>query len=118
MILSGFTTLMSLVYIGLLVLAVFCFVDAVLRREDAFRAADKNTKNFWLILLGVGVAVHLVGVPGLGFLLTIVVVIANIVYLVDVRPALIQVTGGRGGRGGGYRGSSSDGPYGPYNGGR
>ena len=42
------------------------------------------------------------------------VTIATIVYLVDVRPALQQVTGRR--RGGGW--SSSDGPYGPYNGGR
>ena len=43
--------------------------------------------------------------------------VASIVFMVDVRPALRQVSGGgRGGRRGG--GSSSDGPYGPYNGGR
>ncbi|MBW1599310.1 MULTISPECIES: DUF2516 family protein [unclassified Streptomyces] len=117
MILNGFGSVMSFVFLGLLILSIFCFVDAALRREDAYRAADKNTKPFWLILLGIGAAVQLFGVPFLGFLLLIVAVIANIVYLVDVRPALIQVTGGRGG-GGRYRGSSSDGPYGPYNGGR
>jgi hypothetical protein len=39
--------------------------------------------------------------------------IATIVFFVDVRPALRQVSGG--GRRGG---SGSDGPYGPYNGGR
>ncbi|WP_143673259.1 DUF2516 family protein, partial [Streptomyces griseiscabiei] len=46
----------------------------------------------------------------------IIGVIASIVYIVDVRPAVKQVSGGGGG--GGRRGSSSDGPYGPYNGGR
>jgi hypothetical protein len=40
--------------------------------------------------------------------------VATIVFFVDVRPALRQVSGGGRGRGG----SSSDGPYGPYNGGR
>ncbi|WP_340563885.1 DUF2516 family protein [Streptomyces sp. GSL17-111] len=114
MILSGFNSLMWFVFLGLLVLSIFCFVDAALRREDAFRAADKNTKKFWLILLGVAVAINLFA--GGFFLLAIVAIIANIVYLVDVRPALIQITGGSGG--GRYRGSSSDGPYGPYNGGR
>jgi hypothetical protein len=42
--------------------------------------------------------------------------VATIVFFVDVRPALQQVSGGGRGRRGG--GSSSDGPYGPYNGGR
>lgn len=114
LLLQGFNSLMSLVFLGLLVFSIFCFVDAVMRREDAYRAADKKTKQFWLIILGVAVAVNLL----LGFLfLTIAALIANIVYMVDVRPALIQIGGGRGGSGG-YKGSSSDGPYGPYNGGR
>ncbi len=114
--LDGFYGLMSWVFLGLLIFSIFCFVDAVLRREDAYRAADKKTKGFWLIILGITVAVNLF----LGMLfLTIAGLIANIVYMVDVRPALIQVGGGgRGGQGGFRRGSSSDGPYGPYNGGR
>ncbi|WP_031508047.1 DUF2516 family protein [Streptomyces megasporus] len=115
--LEGFSELMSWVRLGLFVFSIFCFVDAVLRREDAYRAADKNTKQFWLIILGLTAAVNLL-IPGF-FLLAIAGLIANIVYMVDVRPALVQVGGGRGGRGGGFRrGSSSDGPYGPYNGGR
>lgn len=114
MLLSGFNSLMGFVFLGLMVFAIFCFVDAMLRREDAFRAADKKTKKFWLILLGVTVAVHLL--PLQLFFLMIAGVIANIVYMVDVRPAVIQVSGG--GKGGPFRGSSSDGPYGPPNGGR
>ncbi|MEE1931380.1 DUF2516 family protein [Streptomyces sp. TRM 70351] len=114
MILTGFNEAMDFLFLGLLVFSVFCFVDAILRREDAYRAADKNTKQFWLILLGIGAAINLF-VGGGFLLLTIIAVIADIVYMVDVRPALIRVTGSGGGR---YRGSSSDGPYGPYNGGR
>ncbi|UGY92869.1 DUF2516 family protein [Streptomyces gobiensis] len=110
MLLQGFGTLMSFVFLGLLVFAIFCVVDAALRREDAYRAADKKTKQFWLIILGLTVAAGLF-VPSF-FLLKIAGLIANIVYMVDVRPALIQVSGGGGGS---YRGSSSDGPYGPYN---
>lgn len=110
MLLQGFNSVLSLVFLAMLILAVFCLVDAFMRRDDSYLAADKKTKPFWLIILGVTVAVHLL-VPF--FFLKIVGLIASIVYLVDVRPALIQVGGG-----GGRRGSSSDGPYGPYNGGR
>ncbi|MFP1626233.1 DUF2516 family protein [Streptomyces sp. 5K101] len=93
-----------------LVTSVTALVMAAVAREDAYRAADKKTKSFWLIILGVAVAVNLF-IPML--FLSIAGLIAAIVFFVDVRPALAQVSGG--GRRGG---SSSDGPYGPYNGGR
>lgn len=111
MLLDDFFTLVWLIFIGLLVMAVYALVHAALQREDAFRAADKQTKPFWLVILGLTVAVHLF-IPGF-LLLKLIGAIATIVYLVDVRPAVRAVTGG--GRGGW---SSSDGPYGPYNGGR
>jgi Protein of unknown function (DUF2516) len=111
---QGFNNVISFLFLGLLVFAIFCFVDAALRGGDGYRAADKKTKPFWLIILGVTVVVNLL--PGNFLFLVIAGVIADIVYMVDVRPALIQI-GGRGDSGG-YRGSSSDGPYGPYNGGR
>ncbi|MEW2397821.1 DUF2516 family protein [Streptomyces sp. NPDC046862] len=112
MLLTAFGGFMSLIYLAMLLLAVAALVLAAVAREDAYRAADKQSKMFWLIILGVTVAVNLL-VPML--FLQIAGLIATIVFFVDVRPALRQVSGG--GRGGG-RGSSSDGPYGPYNGGR
>ncbi|NGO68958.1 DUF2516 family protein [Streptomyces boncukensis] len=112
MLMEGFGTLLWLITLAVLGLAVFAFVDAAIRREDAYRATDKQTKQFWLIVLGLAVVVNLLPIPGLGMLLTIVGLIASIVYIVDVRPALKQVMGGGGRRGG----SSSDGPYGPFNG--
>ncbi|MDT0442095.1 DUF2516 family protein [Streptomyces johnsoniae] len=111
MLLQGFSSIVSFIFLGLLILSVYALVNAALQREDAYRAADKQTKPFWLVILGVTVAVQLL-IPWL--LLVLAGAIATIVYLVDVRPALQSVSGGR--RGG--RSSSSDGPYGPYNGGR
>ncbi|MFE6765059.1 DUF2516 family protein [Streptomyces sp. NPDC057689] len=111
MLLEGFNSFLGLIYTAMLVLAVIALVMALMAREDAYRAADKQKKSFWLIILGVAVAVNL-WVPFL--FLQLAGLIASIVFFVDVRPALKAVSGGGRRRGG----SSSDGPYGPYNGGR
>ncbi|MFC7309425.1 DUF2516 family protein [Streptomyces monticola] len=108
---EAFGGFMWLLFTAILVLAVVALVMAAMARADAYVAADKQNKNFWLIILGITVLVNLL-VPML--FLQIAGLIATIVFLVDVRPALKQVSGGGGRRGG----SSSDGPYGPYNGGR
>ncbi|MEU6986825.1 DUF2516 family protein [Streptomyces sp. NPDC046324] len=105
----GLSLVTDLVFLGF---AVVSFVFAAMAREDAYRAAEKQTKKFWLIILGINLVLNLVLDM---FFLQIAGVIAAIVFMVDVRPALKQVSGGGGGRRGG---SSSDGPYGPYNGGR
>ncbi|MEU5215212.1 DUF2516 family protein [Streptomyces sp. NPDC020807] len=115
MLAAGFDSLLNfmlfLIFTGFAVTAI---VFAAMAREDAYRAAEKQTKKFWLIILGINLVLNLL-LPML--FLQIAGLIAAIVFMVDVRPALAQVSGGgRGGRRGG--GSSSDGPYGPYNGGR
>ncbi|MGY0492706.1 DUF2516 family protein [Streptomyces sp. WG-D5] len=113
---QGFANLMWLLSMALIVFSGFALVDAAIRREDAYRAADKKTKPFWLIILGLAFVVNLL-FPILSFL-PIIGLIATIVYMVDVRPAVRQLGGGGGGWGRKGGGSSSDGPYGPYNGGR
>jgi len=112
MLLAGFGTLIQLLFLAMLILGVVALFFAATAREDAYRAADKQKKSFWLIILGITVVVNLF-VPIL--FLQIAGVIASIVFMVDVRPAIKAVSGGGGGSRGG---SSSDGPYGPYNGGR
>ncbi|MFE7116911.1 DUF2516 family protein [Streptomyces sp. NPDC057654] len=114
MLVQAFGNVMSWVSIALLIFTLVAFIDAAVHREDAYRAADKQTKPFWLIILGIAAAVNLF--MGILSFLPIIGLIATIVYMVDVRPALKQVSGRRGPRRRG--GSSSDGPYGPYNGGR
>ncbi|MFH9297893.1 DUF2516 family protein [Streptomyces sp. NPDC017520] len=104
--------------LAMLVLAVIAFVFAATAREDAYRAADKKQKPFWLLILGIAVVIDLLTVMSLFSMLFLQLagVVASIVFMVDVRPALKAVSGGGGG--GRSGGSSSDGPYGPYNGGR
>ena len=92
--------------LALLLLKVFCLIDAAVRREDAYRAADKQKKAFWVVILAVA-AVWDFFFGSLIGILSIAGLIAAIVYLVDVRPALRQVDGRR--RGGGQMG-----PYGPW----
>jgi hypothetical protein len=86
-------------------LAVFGLVDALRHRPDAFTAAGKRTKNFWLAVLGVAVALSFYSLLSPFSMVWIVAVVGAGVYLADVRPALRQITG---------RGSSNDGPYGRW----
>ncbi len=92
--------------LGLVAFAVeiFALVDAVRQREDAYPAASKRTKRFWVIVLAVAAALGYISIGNLPGLIGIVGFVAAAVYLADVRPALQQVTG-RGRR---------DGPYGPW----
>ncbi|MET9699805.1 DUF2516 family protein [Streptomyces sp. NPDC006529] len=114
MLMQGFDNgVLPLLGYAMLLLAVAAFVLALLAREDAYRAAGKQSKTFWLVLLGVAVLVDFFLGSAMLFL-QIAGLVASIVFFVDVRPALRQVSGGGPRKGG----SSSDGPYGPYNGGR
>ncbi|GAA1901006.1 DUF2516 family protein [Streptantibioticus ferralitis] len=108
MLIQGFNTIFSWVSTGLLVFTIVAFVNAAIHREDAYRAADKHTKPFWLIILGIAAVV--MGLFPILSILPLIGLVAAIVYMVDVRPALKEVSG----RGPRRRGSSSDGPYGPF----
>jgi hypothetical protein len=90
---------------------LFAFADAATRREDAYRAADKKTKQFWLIILGLALGLDLIFGANVMSPLTLVGLVAAIVYMVDVRPAIKQLTDGRG-RGGDNK--RNMGPYGPW----
>lgn len=58
MLMNGFDNgVLPLLGFAMLALAVVAFVLALLAREDAYRAADKQTKTFWLVILGVTVVV-------------------------------------------------------------
>lgn len=86
---------------------VWALVDALLTRGDAFVAAGKRTKGFWLAITAVASAIgffHLYQPFGM---FNLIAIVAAAVYLTDVRPAVAQIRGR--GRGGGSRG-----PYGPW----
>jgi hypothetical protein len=72
----------------------FAFVDATRHRPDAFPAVDRGSKTGWLIGLGLAVVAHLMIWNPLS-LLNLIGIVAALVYVVDVRPSLLAITGRR-----------------------
>jgi beta-lactamase regulating signal transducer with metallopeptidase domain len=73
----------------------YAFIHAIRCRPDAFTAADKLTKPAWLAITGGGTALLVICQGGPMTLVWVIGLIAVLVYLVDVRPSLIEVQGGR-----------------------
>lgn len=69
----------------------WALVDALSHRPDAYVAADKQTKQMWLIILGLALVAHLLIWDPFS-LLNLAGAVAAIVYLVDARPALRSLT--------------------------
>jgi hypothetical protein len=83
-------TIGLIVFFVLLVVKIFAFGSALTYSSRAYEAADKLTKPAWLIILGLAVA--LTFVPVGGAILNLAAIIAALVYLLDVRPALAGLT--------------------------
>ena len=77
-------------------LGVWALIDAATRRADAFPAAGRQTKPVWLAILGGGVAAQWIFPALFGPLsmLGLAGIVAAIVYLVDVRRRVIEVSRG------------------------
>ena len=83
----GFQELVFFVlYWGVLALTVWAFVDALIRPANGFVAAGKLTKPGWAAITGL--AALIIFWQGPMSFLGLPAVIAAIVYLVDVRPAV------------------------------
>jgi hypothetical protein len=76
----------SALFYGALALAAWAFVDALIRPAAGFVAAGKLTKPGWAAITGLAVLVIFFFKP-MSFL-GLPAIIASIVYLVDVRPAV------------------------------
>ncbi|MGH3613391.1 MAG: DUF2516 family protein [Pseudonocardia sp.] len=76
----------------------YAFVHALRQRADAFTAADKLTKPAWLGITGASAVLLLILYNSLGggilSLFWLASLIAALVYIVDVKPAVIGVQGG------------------------
>lgn len=84
---------MLVLLVAVLVTAVYAFVHAALQRPDAYTAADKLTKPVWLVIMGAAVALASILYPVLGVLGMAMSACASGVYLVDVRPKLLEIQG-------------------------
>jgi hypothetical protein len=91
----------ALLVIHLVIVAVivFALIDALRHKAPAYLAAGKLTKGQWC-----GILVAALLFSWFGFF-SIIALIASLVYLLDVRPALRSIGSG---------GGSSSGPYGPW----
>lgn len=81
--------ILSVVLIGVLMTTLYAFVDAAMQRPDAYTAADKMTKPVWLVILGAAMPLALL----LSVLGMVIAACAAGVYLVDVRPKLLEIQG-------------------------
>jgi hypothetical protein len=100
------TGLISLViWVALLGIKVFALIDALRYTNNQYVSAGKRSRTLWLVLTGLSLAFHLI--TNVLDLVSLAGTIASIVYLVDVRPALQQVSGRGGNR-------NNMGPYGPW----
>ena len=102
------SSLQGWIVLGLSVAALgveaWALIDCVRRPSQAFDAAGKRTKGFWLAVTVVATLLGVISLNAIPGLLAIVGIIGAGVYLADVRPALDQVMG---------RGRT-EGPYGPW----
>jgi hypothetical protein len=108
------STFFSVLYVLLFALScfqVFAFVDAAIRPARAYEAAGKLTKVAWLLILGIAAFYDVMWGSFTG-ILTIIGAAAGIIYMVDVRPAVRQLSGRKQRRG--VQDRQHDGPYGPW----
>jgi hypothetical protein len=80
---NGLNLLIGLAMLGV---AIFAFISSLLFPAEAYRAAGKWTKQGWSILLGIALVLIYLNVGGL--MIRAAMLIAALVFLADVRPAL------------------------------
>ena len=76
----------SVLYWGAQALTVWAFVDALVRPASGYVAAGKLTKPAWAAITGIA-AVVIFFIGPMSFL-GLPAIVAAVVYLVDVRPAV------------------------------
>lgn len=79
-----------MVQVAVFVTSVYGLVHAALQRPDAYTATEKLTKPVWLVILGVSTVLSALPQFILGW---VIAACAAGVYLVDVRPRLLEIQG-------------------------
>lgn len=87
---QGATLIYSIISIAQWVILGIGLFHVIRTRPDAYTATGKQSKKFWLIVLGVCLVLTLTLGGGLG-IVGIASSVAGIVYLVDVKPAIDEI---------------------------
>jgi len=72
------------IFLGIVLIKLFALIDAVSKPAGSFVYADKQTKQIWLAILAGALLTTFMS------FLTLIGLVAALVYLLDVRPALSQ----------------------------
>ena len=72
------------IFLAIVLVKLFALIDAVMRPAGAFTYADKQTKQIWLVILAAALLTTFAS------FLSLVGLVAALVYLLDVRPALTR----------------------------
>ena len=82
-------TVLFVLSVAVFLVTLYAFIHAAMQRPDAYTAAEKLTKPVWLVILGVAaLLVFVLTVMG-----PVIAACAAGVYIVDVRPKLLEVQG-------------------------
>jgi hypothetical protein len=84
--------ILTAVSLVMFVIQGFAFVDATRHRAEAYPAIDRGNKTGWLIGLGLGVVAHMVFWDPIS-ILNLIGIVAALIYVLDVRPNLLAITG-------------------------
>lgn len=88
-------TIEIIILIVSLSLEAWAFVHCAVQRPDAFNAVGTLSKGLWLALIG-GTALLTLIFYAILPLFTLIGLAAALVYLLDVRPAIREITNGGG----------------------
>ncbi|MBV9513487.1 MAG: DUF2516 family protein [Mycobacteriaceae bacterium] len=82
-------TVLLVLWVAAFAVTAYSFVHAAMQRSDAYTATGKLTKPVWLVILG---AAALLSWPLYVFGIAVAACAAG-VYLIDVRPKLLEIQG-------------------------
>lgn len=86
------TLILTILWVAAMPVGAFAFIHALLQRADAFTAANRLSKPVWVGITAAATAgLVLFRILEPGFVLWLAALIAALVYIVDVRPKLIEV---------------------------
>ncbi|MEV2274615.1 DUF2516 family protein [Nocardiopsis sp. NPDC049922] len=91
------------IYLVTFVASLYALIEAIRTPAQAFELMDKQSKKLWLILTGAATGLSLLAVFSGTGMFVILGLVATLVFLLDVRPAVKGAGGGR-----------NNGPYGPW----
>jgi hypothetical protein len=73
---------------------LYALIHAITQRADAFTAAGKLSKGAWVGINLAALAVTALFGTGPSSILGLIAITASLVYIVDVRPAVREISGG------------------------